>query len=100
VIAVCKLRFLIVDGNVGTCDGLCPEESTFDLSKLPHPVLKKILSYLSIDDVLNGLALTTKGMMGKIRGLCRVECLVLDHSLESRRMEVLASSTYVSDMCL
>jgi hypothetical protein len=64
-------------------------------------MLKQILSYLSIDEVLNGLGLTTEGMMAKIRGLCRVESLVLDGSLESRQMEVLASSTYVSEItCL
>ncbi len=96
-----KLRFLLVDGNVVTWDGCLPEDSTSQLYWLSDLVLKQILAYMSIDNILNGIGVTTKGMMGRIRGLCRIKRLVIDDTFESRQMQVLASTTYISEItCL
>jgi hypothetical protein len=58
--------------------------------------LKKILSYMSIDNILNGLGVTTKGMVRQICGLCRIKCVVVDETFESRQNQALASTSFVS----
>jgi hypothetical protein len=98
VIAVNNLRFLLVNGNDATCGGYRPEEPTFHFDRLPPVILKDILSYVSCDDILDGLAMTTKGIMNSILGLCPVKRVVVDETLESLQLQALASTSSISEI--
>jgi hypothetical protein len=101
LIAVNKLRFLVLDDNVSTDAKYRSEIPRYSFNEIPTIILEKIILYGDFkdnDEILDIIAMLVPESITSIRGLLKYKHVKIDGTLTSRQTQVLASPSFIEEI--